>query len=115
MIIMASVMASKPGVVKKREDRLNFREIPIAEIWKCLISFALVPALTVQARCQQTGYAVVKEANVKIPMRDGIRLAANILRPDVHGRFPAIRSRTPYGKTEMQFLAEVENRQYQMS
>ncbi len=43
-------------------------------------------------------YEVLMEMNVKIPMRDGIKLAANIFRPSAEGQFPVILIRTPYGK-----------------
>ena len=37
-------------------------------------------------------------ADVKIPMRDGTLLSANVFRPKAEGRFPTILARTPYGK-----------------
>lgn len=40
------------------------------------------------------------EKNVAIPMRDGIKLYANIYRPGVDGKFPVILIRLPYGKDE---------------
>ncbi|MBS1876189.1 MAG: CocE/NonD family hydrolase [Acidobacteria bacterium] len=36
--------------------------------------------------------------NLRIPMRDGVRLAANLFRPSSNGRFPVLLVRTPYGK-----------------
>jgi uncharacterized protein len=40
-----------------------------------------------------------RHLQVQIPMRDGVRLAANVwLPPADHGRLPAILERTPYGK-----------------
>jgi len=33
-----------------------------------------------------------------VPMRDGVRLAADIVRPDAPGRFPVLVTRGPYGK-----------------
>ncbi|MGA2737170.1 MAG: CocE/NonD family hydrolase [Bryobacteraceae bacterium] len=33
-----------------------------------------------------------------VPMRDGVRLSANIFRPEAPGRYPTILIRTPYGK-----------------
>lgn len=39
-----------------------------------------------------------RDFNVMIPMRDGIRLAADITRPDRPGKFPVLLARTPYGK-----------------
>ncbi|HWB95621.1 MAG TPA: CocE/NonD family hydrolase, partial [Bryobacteraceae bacterium] len=40
----------------------------------------------------------VKDLHVRIPMRDGVHLAANIYRPSASGRLPTILVRTPYGK-----------------
>jgi hypothetical protein len=40
----------------------------------------------------------VKELHVPIPMRDGVRLSANIFLPPDHAHIPAILVRTPYGK-----------------
>ena len=42
------------------------------------------------------------ENNVAIPMRDGIVLRADVLRPAVAGRFPVLVYRTPYGKDAAQ-------------
>jgi uncharacterized protein len=41
---------------------------------------------------------VRREFNVMMPMRDGVKLAADIQRPESAGRFPVIVVRTPYGK-----------------
>ena len=38
------------------------------------------------------------EKNVYVPMRDGVRLAIDIYRPDSPGKFPALLSLSPYGK-----------------
>ena len=48
-------------------------------------------------------YGVIVEKNVMIPVRDGVRLAADIYRPardgkPAAGRFPALLTRTPYDK-----------------
>ena len=40
----------------------------------------------------------LNEYNVAVPMRDGVRLSANVFRPSEIGRYPAILLRTPYGK-----------------
>lgn len=40
------------------------------------------------------------EKNVRIPMRDGVGLYANIYRPSGGGKFPVILTRLPYGKDE---------------
>lgn len=41
---------------------------------------------------------VVIERNVMVSMRDGVRLATDIYRPDKPGRFPVLLQRLPYGK-----------------
>jgi len=38
------------------------------------------------------------ESNIVVPMRDGIKLYADVYRPEGPGRFPALVVRTPYGK-----------------
>jgi hypothetical protein len=40
----------------------------------------------------------VNQYNVTVPMRDGVRLSANVFRPGQPGRYPAVLLRTPYGK-----------------
>ncbi|MFC2164176.1 CocE/NonD family hydrolase [Acidobacteriota bacterium] len=42
-------------------------------------------------------YQVVMEMNVMVPMRDGVRLATDIYRPNAEGKFPVVLIRTPYG------------------
>lgn len=43
---------------------------------------------------------IAAEKNVPIPMRDGVKLYANIYKPKVDGKFPVILTRLPYGKDE---------------
>ncbi|MBN2316546.1 MAG: CocE/NonD family hydrolase [Sedimentisphaerales bacterium] len=43
-------------------------------------------------------YEVDVRTEVKIPMRDGVELSANIFRPKADGQFPVILVRSPYGK-----------------
>ena len=41
---------------------------------------------------------VVIERNVDVPMRDGIKLRANVFKPDRGGPYPVLVMQTPYGK-----------------
>jgi putative CocE/NonD family hydrolase len=43
-------------------------------------------------------YPITWQFNVKVPMRDGVKLATDIIRPDTKDRFPALLIRTPYNK-----------------
>ncbi|MBZ5614983.1 MAG: CocE/NonD family hydrolase [Acidobacteriia bacterium] len=51
---------------------------------------------------QTTSQRFAVENNVAVPMRDGVRLRADVLRPAVAGRFPVLVYRTPYGKDAAQ-------------
>jgi len=61
----------------------------------CLLSLTLLG--------QEALLPFVFEADIKMPMRDGVQLAANIFRPNGEGRFPVILMRTPYGKLDEKF------------
>ena len=43
-------------------------------------------------------YAVTYERNVVVSMRDGVKLRADIYRPNAEGKFPVLLQRTPYNK-----------------
>lgn len=59
---------------------------------------------TVPARASADSVAV--QFDVRIPMRDGVTLAADVYRPAAPGRYPVILMRTPYNKTGDATLAE---------
>ena len=44
------------------------------------------------------GFEPVVTMHVKVAMRDGVKLCANVYRPMVAGRVPVVLQRTPYGK-----------------
>jgi putative CocE/NonD family hydrolase len=46
----------------------------------------------------QPAYAVSVDRDVMVPLRDGVKLAADVYRPRAAGKFPVIVTRTPYGK-----------------
>jgi hypothetical protein len=46
----------------------------------------------------QPTFAVKEEPNIRVAMRDGVKLATDIYRPDQPGKHPAILIRTPYKK-----------------
>lgn len=43
-------------------------------------------------------HAIVREENVKVPMRDGVKLAADVFRPEKPGKYPTVLARTPYSR-----------------
>jgi hypothetical protein len=61
----------------------------------------LLGAICLSGRAQQPQGQTpssVTEADVAVPMRDGVVLRADVLRPSAEGRFPVLVYRTPYGK-----------------
>src|ERR1700694_1895413 len=46
--------------------------------------------------------SIIVERNVDVPMRDGVILRADVLRPRTSEHFPVLVYRTPYGKDEAQ-------------
>jgi predicted acyl esterase len=43
-------------------------------------------------------YTMTEERDVMIPMRDGVKVAVDIFRPDDGGKFPALLAMSPYSK-----------------
>jgi hypothetical protein len=54
--------------------------------------------ILIAAAASAAAAPVEKQLHVHLPMRDGVRLCANVFRPAGAGRFPALLVRTPYGK-----------------
>ncbi len=55
--------------------------------------------LTAQLIKQHPGSSIQQEQlGLAIPMRDGVRLAADLFLPDANGRFPTVLVRTPYNR-----------------
>ena len=54
--------------------------------------------MSAQASASRPAVKMAVERDVFIPMRDGVRLAADVFRPAVQGRFPALLAISPYGK-----------------
>jgi putative CocE/NonD family hydrolase len=68
---------------------------------KRLFPLLLLFAISLPAVAQQASPAAgnfILEKDVAVPMRDGVVLRADVLRPRGTGRFPVLVYRTPYGK-----------------
>jgi len=61
------------------------------------ISIVFFSALSIAAELSQPSYEVIEELDVRVEMRDGVRLSTNIYRPDAEGEFPVLLVRSPYG------------------
>ncbi len=49
---------------------------------------------------------MIHESDVRVPMRDGVRLAADVWRPDTDEPVPVLVSRTPYGREMVALMSE---------
>jgi putative CocE/NonD family hydrolase len=56
-------------------------------------------------RLSSSKYEIKLERSAGVPMRDGIKLATDIYRPDADGKFPVILVRTPYKKEMVELQA----------
>jgi putative CocE/NonD family hydrolase len=54
-------------------------------------------------------YRVREQLDVLTPMRDGVRLAMDLVRPDRDGAFPVVLVRTPYDKVGQRASAQVQD------
>ena len=52
----------------------------------------------------QPEYGIKVEKDIMVPMRDGVRLAVNVYRPDAPGKFPALFAMGGYGKELQEVL-----------
>jgi len=52
----------------------------------------------------QPKYGLEVERDIYVSMRDGVRIAINVYRPDAEGKFPALLAMSGYGKDEMELL-----------
>lgn len=69
----------------------NAQPVPAAGNWASLARYD-------DSTLSKPAYHVIFQSNVRVPMRDGVTLAADIYRPDAPGKFPAILERTPYNR-----------------
>lgn len=75
---------------------------------RLLAAFTLAGATRAAATSAGGPYEVLLQSNVRVTMRDGIRLATDVYRParggkPVPGRFPVVMERTPYGRNVTSF------------
>ena len=59
-------------------------------------------------KLSQPQYEIKFELDVKVPMRDGAKLSANIWRPDAEGKFPVIFMYNPYDNTSRRMIEKAQ-------
>jgi putative CocE/NonD family hydrolase len=84
------------ATLSKRFESVIEMKMIKSSIW--LVSLGIFLSTSVLAEDGKRPFVFDRE--VKIPMRDGTQLAANIFRPAGKGPWPAIVIRTPYGKQD---------------
>lgn len=65
---------------------------------RCFVTVGWCLALAGGLAAQSPGPAMVVDFGVRIPMRDGVPLVADVYRPAAPGRYPVILTRTPYNR-----------------
>src|SRR5262249_15999805 len=66
----------------------------------CLMILAEAPRPN-PMKPMEAKFKVRVERNILIPMRDGTRLAADLIRPDTDGKFPVLIEYIPYRKDDV--------------
>jgi putative CocE/NonD family hydrolase len=61
---------------------------------------AFAPSVIAQSAAPASDYAVTVETAVRVKMRDGVTLIADIYRPKAQGKFPVLLTRTPYNRRD---------------
>ncbi|HVP58367.1 MAG TPA: CocE/NonD family hydrolase [bacterium] len=69
---------------------------------------ALMIHQTTDSTLSQPSFRVTVDQGTWIPMRDGVKLSADIYRPDAPGKFPVVLVRTPYKKE----MSELQGRYF---
>ncbi len=69
-------------------------------LWLPCTIFTMNPAAGADPVVIEPTYRVRIERNVRIPMRDGKYLSADLIRPDAKGRFPVLIEYHPYRKDD---------------
>lgn len=67
---------------------------------RAVLLAAALPGVEAGVRALSAQEQFVVERNVSVPMRDGVILRADVMRPRGEGRFPVLVYRTPYGKDD---------------
>jgi predicted acyl esterase len=65
-----------------------------------LVATALLVTSVAAQQAAPTPYPVTVQTNVRVRMRDGVSLVADIYRPKAEGKFPVLLTRTPYNRKD---------------
>jgi len=79
-----------------------FKNMPLTMFPRGVVkALALVVLLTAQSvmALWADEYRVEVETGVRVPMQDGVKLVADVYRPQAEGKFPVILQRTPYNRS----------------
>ncbi|HET7038149.1 MAG TPA: CocE/NonD family hydrolase [Thermomicrobiaceae bacterium] len=73
--------------------------------------FPLLPTSTISERLASSTHI---QHDLRVPLRDGVELSLDLIRPDTPGAYPVVLLRTPYDKTQSRtpFLHELARRGY---
>jgi putative CocE/NonD family hydrolase len=108
-VILLPIMLTRRLILKRGQMRIMRRTFACVAV----LSFAFSPVKWSgaqggqpfthwdESKLSQPTYKAVVDENVQIAMRDGVKLVADVYRPDAPGQFPALVLRTPYSKRGM--------------
>lgn len=93
------VSACDPSFIQRSLCTHMTRRLTIGLLWvACFLWAAKGVAAVPDVIASQPTHQVQVYLNLQIPMRDGVKLAADVYRPEASGRFPVLLMRTYFGK-----------------
>ena len=98
--------AGQFGIIVKLKGRKMFRNVLNGKYKLFIISLFFLLSFFISQQtvlAAENVFEVEVRPDVKIPMRDGIKLSANIFLPKSEGKFPVILIRSPYGKGDEKY------------
>jgi putative CocE/NonD family hydrolase len=84
--------------MKRFHGTLRIRQLAL--LLFIIATLPFTPSALGQSTAPATEYAVVVQTGVRVKMRDGVTLVADIYRPKAEGKFPVLLTRTPYNRRD---------------
>src|SRR4051812_24043682 len=84
--------------MKRFQSTLLARQLAMLLI--IIAASAFTPSANAQSAATATEYSVTVESGVRVKMRDGVTLIADIYRPKAAGKSPVLLTRTPYNRRD---------------
>jgi putative CocE/NonD family hydrolase len=109
-VILTPYVYGLPGVnvtvYVDADNRVVYGDVPQQHAAYVRAGYETMRAAQQDSLVSRPEHEVQIDRNVKVPMRDGLKLATDIYRPKAEGKFPVVLVRTPYKKEMIELQAK---------